>query len=276
MMGMGMMGMEMMGGPGGPGGFGGPGGPGGYGPPGGFGRPGRPGRPGGRAGRGRSLTTEQEVVDEKAAGFVVIIEGCTPHKNGFGFLNPPEPGLDRKKWGFFDQLRYIGKPDKAIAKKDKTGKVITPIPADEHQEQASLDAQKLLFESYVGKGEPELYFDTSQSDWISGSPKSEQPIGLGIPKPKETTITTGRYDRVGRAAPRGRQAILPVLVDPLTFEPISDTNVFDENGEPKYDSDGNPLTVHNDTWFRVKLKIKLKNQPAVDSDKQEKSESKKR
>ncbi|MFC1783223.1 type IV pilus assembly protein PilM, partial [Planctomycetota bacterium] len=46
-------------------------------------------------------------------GFFVEIEGTTPHKNGFEFLQPPRAGRDQ--WGFLHKLRYLGKTDTDIA-----------------------------------------------------------------------------------------------------------------------------------------------------------------
>ena len=46
-------------------------------------------------------------------GYVVIVEGTTPHKDGFEFLQTP--GAGRENWGFIQKLRYLGKTDAVIA-----------------------------------------------------------------------------------------------------------------------------------------------------------------
>jgi len=46
-------------------------------------------------------------------GYIVIVEGTTPHKDGFVFLQTP--GAEREDWGFIQKLRYLGKTDAAIA-----------------------------------------------------------------------------------------------------------------------------------------------------------------
>jgi len=58
------------------------------------------------------------------------------------------------------------------------------------------------------------------------------------------------------------------MADPFTFENISDANVFDSNGEVMVAPDGEYVIAHNDTWFRVKLKITLKKQSGGGSMKQ--------
>ncbi len=190
--GMGMPGMEMpgMGMPG----MGMPGIPGG-GMPGG----GMPGAAGVTPGKGK-----------KVFGFAVVIEGSTPYKDGLKFLSPPEVGLDRSRWGYFDRLRHLGMSDKEIiqqankspkaaaagstpaygvpaapakaaSKKTRNGNHKLVAPNTPAQKQASAAAAKLPFEAYIGSGDPENYFDYS-SGWVSGTPTPEQPVGLGILK----------------------------------------------------------------------------------------------
>jgi hypothetical protein len=46
--------------------------------------------------------------------YVIILEGYTPNKGNLAYLLPPDVGLDRAKWGFFNRLRYLGKPDATV------------------------------------------------------------------------------------------------------------------------------------------------------------------
>lgn len=209
---MGMMGdmemeMEMMGGGMGMGGRGMGGmGMGGVGP-----------RPGERAGA-------QDSGQEKVCGFVVVIEGTTPHKDNLAFLSPPNIGLQRDKWGFFTRLRYLGKTDadiEAEAKKQEESEKTTPgsppagpgapkpklgaqlpgvafgsaaqaTPAKEPEETdlspEEKEARGLPIETYIGaKNDMDFYFDISEGDWVSSNPSSnkDQPAVPGIIKEQQ-------------------------------------------------------------------------------------------
>jgi len=231
----------------GPPGMGPPGmGPPGMGPPGqGTRRPSgaKPTRPGKR-------TTGPKIEDkEKVSGFVVILEGSTPHHGELGFLSPPDAGLDRNKWGFFQRLRYLGKADAEI-----------PSLKGSAGPKAAADVEE-LFETYVYPGEElQLYFDNSEGGWITADGEN-QPVGLGIPQVDESDLSAGGAgNRLGVRGAGGRKQ--EVLVDPFTLEPISDTYVLDENGEVKLDSRGNPVIEHHDYWFRIKFKVRLKGELA--------------
>ena len=75
---------------------------------------------GARGGRsGTRSTSTAPVVAEAVPGFVVIVEGSTPHESGLQFLSPHEAGRNRGEWGFFQQLRYLGKTDADIERDEQ-------------------------------------------------------------------------------------------------------------------------------------------------------------
>ena len=69
------------------------------------------GRPSSAGGGGRS---SQQAMPKKDDGFVVLIEGTTPHKDNLQFLFTPGVENQRDKWGFFNRLRYMGKTNEKI------------------------------------------------------------------------------------------------------------------------------------------------------------------
>jgi len=58
-----------------------------------------------------------------------------------------------------------------------------------------------------------------------------------------------------------------LLIDPLTFETISNKYQIDpDTGEIKLDAAGEPILERNDYWFRVKIKINMKDQDKTSSE----------
>jgi len=238
-------------------------------------------------------------------GFVIMLEGYTPHKEGLDFLWPPEVGLDRQRWGFFNQLYHLGKTDEQIiAEKDKTpkesgpatagignrpGTVFKPgiiknapaapdknrgnasapaagsekLPDNDYQKQASARAGQAPFMCYIGSEELKYDFDSSQSDWITAASTTGQPNGLGIFK-TETIASPTRATGLRNDSASDQKKLQDILIDPFTFEPISETYKYDADGNIVYDNSGQPDVQHHDYWFRIKFKVKLKNPPQTE------------
>jgi len=208
----------------------------------------RTGRPGYSP---KTYTTDKS--DETIAGFVVLLEGYTPHHKGLEFLFPPDVGINREQWGFFNRLRHLGLTN---------NKNTSPNESSD---------DPLIFEIYIdSERDDNLSFHYTDGGWID-SRSFEHPPGMGILKPLEeksknpysqpsrTRADTGRGSRALRLAMQG-VTDLQVYVDPFTYEPISVT--YAEKGqEIILDDKGIPVTDKHDYWFRVKLKIKLKKQP---------------
>ena len=252
--------------------------------------PGMPGMPGmvppggapsrGPSGRGQPGMDQEE---DTVSGFAVIIEGFTPHEDNLAFLFPTDVELQRDRWGFFNRLRYLGKSDEDIIAEEKgqtseTSSGATrptasafgartavrgpnePAPrrlARVKKENVEEAEDFLPFETYVAPDElRSLYFDVSEGGWVSGTAatRHDQPTGLGIISPQGTDST----DRVVVGTRTGRSQSLTVYVDPLTFEPISQTYVRNADGEIVYDSAGKPKLENHDYWFRVKFKVRVK------------------
>ena len=230
-----------------------------FGGGGGFGRPrmsSRRGRPS-RIRSSRQGTVNESNTDNEnlqaVAGFVVLLEGYTPHRKGLEFLFPPDVGIQRDQWGFFNRLRVLGITEKKDNKDTTQNK----------------STDQLLFEIYVDTSQDDdLSFHYTDGGWID-SRNPEQPVGLGIPKPFELK-TENPYSRASRPnvqrESRVRQLAMqgieemPVYIDPFTYEPISVT--YAKKGEDIIlDDKGLPVIENNDYWFRVKFKVKLKKQP---------------
>ena len=201
---------------------------------------------------GERIEDKQEV-----SGFVVVVEGSTPHQGGLGFLHPHNAGLERDKWGFFQRLRYLGKDDAQLVSppKPKKGSVL-PKPAKPSPQPNPEADDTGLFEAYAYPGEAlELYYDDSEGGWITVD-GGDQPAGLGILKADKPDTQNALAANRSFAARSGKAG--DVLVDPFTLEPISDTFVLDQDDQVQRDSRGNAVTEHHDYWFRVKFKVKLK------------------
>ncbi len=249
-------------------------------------------------------TGEDGQSKEKTKGFVVVIEGSTPHKDNISFLDPPNVGTQRDKWGFFTRLRYLGKTDEEIlAEKEeskaagekksastlktntKTTEKNTNVEPLSESEKA---ADSLPFETYVAPDAENFtdYFDQTQSNWISGDLPAGQPQGIGILK-KEEESNAGRETAATKPAKAAdpmaayaqmfgktsgttgtihKDGSLPVYLDSFTLESISGIYKRNEEGEIMYDSQGKPIIEHHDYWFRLKFKVKMKEND-VDPDK---------
>ncbi len=257
--------------------------------------------PGGGVGGGKTA--------EPVPGFVIVIEGSTPHQNGLSFLMPPRVGLDREKWGFFHRLRFLGLSDgeivsqnrqpkespggsasnspllggiaQGIAAANKPGSPIAPtspatakppieletnIPDSPQQKAASDMAGEQPFAAYR-ELDDEGYF-RKEHGWINGNPIDNQPKGLGVVKPQKQeagmTRSSGLPFMPFGGAPRGGSSLSSVssteivLIDPLTFEEISETYKRDDKGDVIVGDSGQPELEKHDYWFRVKVKVKLK------------------
>ncbi|MCK4628262.1 MAG: hypothetical protein KAT56_04625, partial [Sedimentisphaerales bacterium] len=145
------------------------------------------------------------------------------------------------------------------------------IPTNDFQQADSEMAGKLPFKTYIGSGDRKFFFDTSEGGWVSGATQTDQPPGIGIIKPVEPMIsgtgsTFGSGRRTTFTSRRTMVNQLALLVDPLTFETISDEYQTDpDTGEIKLDAAGEPILEHHDYWFRVKLKLKMKDQDKTSS-----------
>lgn len=249
-----------------------------------FGGPPRGGA--GRSARGAGSDKNAESL-EAVPGFIVILEGTTTHKNELSFLYPPEVGIDRQKWGFFNRLEYLGHTDKDILAqaeegKEPSGAVAEPkkpssdkpaanIPTNDFQQADSEAAGGLPFKTYIGPGDRKFFFDTSEGGWVSGDSQTDQPLGIGMIKPEEpvTSRVSSAFGsrRATTAVRRTTVNQIPLLVDPLTFETISNEYQIDpDTGEIKLDAAGEPILERNDYWFRVKVKIKMKDTDKTSSE----------
>ncbi len=210
-------------------------------------------------------------------GFVVLIEGSTPHEKGFEYLFPQNVGVDRDQWGFYNRLLYLGKTDKRIleaenktddksnSKKTTKNKVarsgpMTPLARLENQRMA-----KMPFEAYVPSMDKlELYFDTLDHGLITTKnlKNDVQPpnYNFGIQRAEDTT--PGNLDSSVKAITQSGKldSVQPLkaFYDPFTLEPITKTYVKDDRGFVILNRRGEPTMNNNDYWFRLKLKIKLK------------------
>ena len=192
-------------------------------------------------------------------GFTVILEGYTPHKDNLAYLYPPDEGvaLDRSRWGLFNRLRFIGKTDSQIAK--ELG-LTTDQDESDPSESGEEASDPLPFETYFFEGAERLsdYFDYTENGWISTKQSSgsrQQPEGLGVYKEDDSLDS----DEIRRTAQISREDFA-LYVDPFTGEPISQTLKRDGK-KLVLDAAGQPVKENNDYWFRVKFKLKLKEQP---------------
>ncbi len=204
----------------------------------------------------------------KKPGFVVVIEGSTPNKNGLEFLNVPGVGLDRQTWGFFNRLYHFGKTDKQIKKlmEEKSFK-INDAPQNDYQKNQNEYASNLMFESYIGQNELKLYFDTNEGSYVSGIGNMGQPVGIGVMKIKEdqtgsAALGMGNIGYEGAGMVMGgvgnrTNNQLPLLIDPFTQEVVSIEYKENDEGDIVLEN-GEPVTIKNDYWFRLKMKIALK------------------
>jgi len=204
------------------------------------------------SGSGRQRLSTNSNADNESAesvtGFVILLEGYTPHQKGLEFLFPPDAGNNQEQWGFFNRLRNLGLTN---------NKNTTP------KNEAS---DPLRFEIYIDPAlDDNLSFHYTDGGWID-SRNPDQPLGLGIFKPfeEESINPYAQSDstELGRKTQNTRmtrQSIenLEVYVDPFTYEPISVT--YAKKGQIiLLDDKGIPVTNNHDYWFRVKLKVKLK------------------
>ena len=235
-----------------------------------------PSMPSGRLGstsRGNAMgspSSSSASTNTSKEGFVVIIEGSTPHKNGLEFLNVPGVGLDRQTWGFFNRLYHFGKTDEQIKQIMEENSInYTPAPENEYQKQQNEYASNLMFQSYIGSGELKLDFDTNEGSYVSGVSSMGQPVGIGVSKPDQNA---GRNSiGMGGTGPEGGRTMagagignransqLPLLIDPYTQEVISIEYKENEEGDIVLEN-GEPVTVKHDYWFRLKMKIAIKNE----------------
>jgi len=156
-------------------------------------------------------------------------------------------------------------PPPMVAK--TTPKGVVPSPTDKAD--ANKQAEALPFETYFDPGAEtvESYFDISRRGWLSAAPDNKsQPLPgeLGIlrEEKEETkpgiTHTSSSTPQPDVIAKRRAFQSLPVYLDCVTLEPITDTYELDEDGEIKLDGNNQPIIQHHDYWFQVRFKVKLK------------------
>jgi hypothetical protein len=238
---------------------------------------------------------------QNLSGFVIVLEGHTPHKEGLDFLWPPEVGLDRRKWGFFNQLCHLGKTDEQIiAEKEKTadnpagtttagmgnriGVGITPgvpnMPTAavrnkvENTSTTSSGSEKLPETDFQkqasARAEQAPFMCYTGSEDLKHDFDSSQSDWITIASNTNQPNGLGIF-KTETITPSARSTSLrgasssdqkkEVLIDPFTLEPISETYKYDANGNIVYDNSGQPDVQHHDYWFRIKFKVKLKNPP---------------
>jgi len=183
---------------------------------------------------------------EHEAGFVVVIEGSTPHKDNIDFLYPSDVNLkDKADWGFFHYLRYLG-----------------------HK---STETESLPFETLVEKGDFSFYFDITEHGHIgSGTLQLDtQPYGLGILQSEPEVESMLREKRtLSSDIDRNRtKQVVDIYVDPMTYEVISSVYEEDEDGFVVEDVNGQGKVETHDYWFRIKFKLKLKEQESQETTK---------
>jgi hypothetical protein len=139
----------------------------------------------------------------------------------------------------------------------------TKIPDNPQQKAASDMAGEQPFATYR-ELDDEGYFH-KEHGWINGNPIDNQPRGLGVVKPQKQeagmTRSSGLPFMPFGSAPRGGSSVSStevVLIDPLTFEEISETYKRDDKGDMIVGDSGQPELEKHDFWFRVKVKVKLK------------------
>jgi len=159
-------------------------------------------------------------------------------------------------------------PPPMVAK--TTPKGVVPSPTDKAD--ANKQAEALPFETYFDPEAEtvESYFDISRRGWLtSASDNKSQPqpgeLGIlreekeetkpGIPGITRTSYSTHQPGILGNT--RTFKSI-PVYLDSVTLEPITDTYELDEDGEIKVDGNNQPIVQHHDYWFQVRFKVKLK------------------
>ena len=134
-------------------------------------------------------------------GYIVIVEGTTPHKDGFEFLQVP--GAEREGWGFIQKLRYLGKTDAKIESEAKARREYRT--AQQNQPAAgSVGA--------VGAGYPGGYAGIGTDPPAVGV----DPPAVGVTPP------AGSYPAAGVTPPAAGYPAAGAVVDPMAgSEPSS-------------------------------------------------------
>jgi hypothetical protein len=160
-------------------------------------------------------------------GFVVVLEGYSPYQDIGQLLDPSGVGGRPDQWGLVTRLMHLG------------GKTTPDDPNDPN-------LPLVLYE----KGS-NIHFELTKGP-VSSSDQT-MPYGIGVPENEDSDLYTSA---TGQSV---------TLVDPLTKEVISSFPKKDEMGRVDTDRlSGKPKMVINDTWFRLKFKLKWNDAPAVE------------
>jgi hypothetical protein len=174
------------------------------------------------------ITSQQQ----KAAGFVVTIEGYSPYRNIGALLDPPNVRDNRSRWGFVTRIENL-------------------------KEFQHLDVNSPFTIYPPMKDAPHYKLETGVAD-----PDGDIPKGVGewqfIPDPLPPGSTaTGAMYQMSLAQRPGTW----ILVDPMTKELISAEPVKDQYGNLAYDATGKPVKDVHDHWFRLQFKLKWADAP---------------
>jgi len=226
----------------------------------------------------------QPAVSEPVPGFVVVVTGTTPHHDNLSFLLMPNAELQREKWGFLNRLLYLGKSDADIMRERKGG-ASGPRPEEPNEPGAAGGAGTgpggsetaggaapgaetgLPFEFYSpAGGNLEEYWDLGRKGFLNAgerrNPLQPDPGLFGLVK--EQPVAAAGWGGIGVApgmagASAGMMATvqMPVYLDAFTGEPITETLVTDERGNPVFEGKAAKVEQH-DYWFQVRFKVALK------------------
>jgi len=189
----------------------------------------------------RSGTTQaaksKQPTGKDGPGFLVIIEGYSPHKNIDELLDPPGAG------------------EGLVTRFENLSKIMPDVP----------------FELFEKNNVAHFKYETGEVEIGLTS----MPVGIGVEKDietapaKEQTGVRGRRSTYGLGSLEDKLYVEKVLVDPMTNEEMSKT--FDlitqedidadpgkserDLGKKKYTDFGQPKYLVRDHWFRLKVKF---------------------
>ena len=238
------------------------------------------------------------VSEEGVPGFVVVIEGITPHHGDLSFLFPPDVGTERGRWGFFNRLRNLGKTDeqiiaeaKAQFEPKKTTGVSTlktrgrkepnqppPVvvkPSSPSEATLSLTgsdvntrAKELPFETYFDPEAEtvESYFDISRRGWLVGATdgKSSQPSPgeVGVLREEEETAKIQPTARMLLGRPQaGILAGNRSLKNPVYLDSITQepiTDTYEREEDGTIKMDDNNQPIIHHHDYWFQIRFKVK------------------
>ena len=163
---------------------------------------------------------------EKAAGFVVEIEGHSPYQDISQLLDPSGVDSNPDEWGFVTRLMHLS--DKAD-------------PNDPNRPLA------------LYKKETDEHFQLTKGAVTSTD--TDMPYGIGVQEEDD-------LDLLGSRATPGQNV---TLLDPLTKEVISSFAKKDSMGREQVNRlSRKPVMVINDNWFVLKFKLKWNDAPELE------------